>query len=119
MSVELTYARAAPATMWTSVGEREAAQAAAYTDRYFRDLITALVSSGVFDVEIDTVVHGDMEIVSVGAPRCTCAGSFVAEVAERAGVICTELELVRRCDRCGRERTVRFCCPRARRRRDV
>lgn len=118
-SVELTYARAAPETMWTDAGEREAAPAAAYTERYFRDLIDVLVASGVCDVTIEMVQYQDMEIVSVGAPRCGCGGRRAPQVHSAAGVICTELFLTRRCEQCGNDRTVRFCSPRVRKRRDV
>ncbi len=118
-SVELTYARAAPDTMWTDAGEHEAVPAAAYTDRYFRDLIDALVTSGGWDVAIELLQYQDMEIFSVGAPRCGCGGRRVSEVHSVGGVICTKLVLTRRCEQCGDERTVRFCSPRVRKRRDV
>lgn len=116
LGVELTYARCARDTMLTDCGERKAARLAAQTERLVLDLIESLRDELGWEVAVRTVPFRDLEIVAVMPRTCGCAGEAAITVSVAPSTKCTVLRLDQSCGGCGQTRTLRFCCPRVRRR---
>lgn len=116
LGVELTYARYAKDTMLTDAGESRAVVLAARTERLVLDLVESLRSELGWEVAVRTMPFQDLEIVAVVPRTCGCVDEVRCSLSTEPSLKCTMLRLDQTCGGCGRTRTLRFCCPRVRRR---
>jgi len=110
-TVELTYARCAPRSLYTAAGRRRAAVRGAQTEAYFRALFDALRDDGLADVQVGEVEHEGLTLV-VAAPACACGGALRRSVWEEPGMKCVRVHLRHECAACGEIHELVFCRPR-------
>ena len=111
-SVELTYARAAPHSLWSAAGRRVAAERAPQTRAFFLDLLDQLRCLGIADFHVESVPHGDLVLELVTPTACTCDGPVHRSITETPGMKCSEIRVTWTCVDCTAEEWIRFCRPR-------
>jgi len=124
LSRELTYALAAPRSMFTETGKKLAGEQAAKTIAFFDDLLHDLESWGIAAFERRTIVlEGDfrtrdgacmqrMEVTVVMPRACpNCAASLGLTHRRERGVKCERLIARFACASCGYARETSFCLP--------
>jgi len=112
VTVELTYARHAPTSLWSASGRRLARERAPATVQYFHDLLQQLRDDGLADFRIEEVMYDGL-VLDVAAPvACSCGGPLVRAVWQVAGIKCNEIHVEHACASCGDRVEIRFCRPR-------
>ena len=112
VTVELTYARHAPASLWSATGRALASKRAPQTIRYFHDLLQQLREDGLADIRV-TEVEFDGLVLDVAAPvACACGGALDRRLWQVAGIKCSEIHVEHTCADCGDQLDLRFCRPR-------
>ncbi|MGD0023316.1 MAG: HD domain-containing protein [Xanthobacteraceae bacterium] len=124
LSRELTYALAAPRSMFTETGKKLAGEQAAKTIAFFDDLLHDLESWGIAAFERRTIVlEGDfrtrdgacmqrMEVTVVMPRACpNCAASLGLTHLRGRGIKCEMLTARSACAACGYAREISFCLP--------
>ncbi len=123
-SRELTYALAAPRSMFTEAGRRLAMAQAAKTVAFFDSLLDDLESWGIASFERRTIVlqedvrtrDGDsvqnMEVMIVMPRYCpTCDAALGLTHRRGRGIKCEKLTACFACDDCGYAAETSFCLP--------
>ncbi len=123
-SRELTYALAAPGSMFTETGKRLAREQTAKTITFFDDLLADLESWGIasFDRHAITLVEDfrtrdglsvpRMEVAIVMPHACPdCEAPLALNHRRQRGVKCEELIALFSCAGCGHAREISFCLP--------
>ncbi len=124
LSRELTYALAAPRSMFTATGKRLATQQAAKSIAFFDDLLADLESWGIASFERRTILLEEdfrtrdgapldkMEVTIVMPRVCPDCGSALGLTHQRGrGVKCEKLTAVFTCGSCSYARATSFCLP--------
>ena len=124
LSRELTYALAAPRSMFTATGKKLAAEQAAKTIAFFGDLLDDLESWGIAAFERRTLILEEdfrtrdgasvqrMEVTIVMPRACPdCAASLGLTHRRERGVKCERLIARFACAGCGYARETSFCLP--------
>jgi HD superfamily phosphodiesterase len=124
LSRELTYALAAPRSMFTQTGKRLAAVQAAKSIRFFDDLLEDLERWGIAAFERRTIVleekfrtrDGDsvntMEVTLVLPRSCPeCEAPLALTHRRGRGLKCEKLTARFACPACGYSRETSFCLP--------
>ena len=124
LSRELTYALAAPRSMFTETGKRLACRQAAKTIAFFGDLLDDLASWGIASFERRTIVLEEdfrsrdgasvpkMEATIVMPVACPdCGASLELRHRRERGVKCERLIARYACAGCGYARQTSFCLP--------
>lgn len=124
LSRELTYALAAPRSMFTETGKTLAAKQAAKTIAFFDDLLGDLESWGIASFERRTILLEEdfrtrdgasmpsMEVTIVMPRACPhCKGSLPLTHWRGRGVKCEKLTARFACEGCGYARETSFCLP--------
>jgi putative nucleotidyltransferase with HDIG domain len=124
LSRELTYAAAAPRSMFTETGKKLATEQAAKSIAFFEDLLGALESWGIASFERRTIVLEEdfrtrdgasvprMEVALVVPRACPdCAAPLGLTHSRGRGVKCEKLTGRFACEDCGYAREVSFCLP--------
>ena len=112
ITVELTYARHAPQTLWSRAGRAMAARRAPQTRQFFLDLLDQLREDGLAELEVVQVDHDGLTLDLVVATACDCGTPFEREIWDVPGMKCSEIHVRHTCPSCGRSRELRFCRPR-------
>ncbi len=112
LTVELTYARHAEASMLTAAGRRWAARRAPQTQAFVRQLLDAWGEDGLGRYRVVAVEHAGLVLDVVQPERCSCGARVRREVTAIPGMKCTEIHLTLSCDACGPLHRLRFCRPR-------
>jgi len=123
-SRELTYALAAPRSMFTETGKKLAGEQAAKTIGFFDALLDDLESWGIASFERHTIILEEdfrtrdgasmqrMEVTIVMPRACPdCDASLGLTHLRRRGVKCEKLTVRFACSRCGYAREAAFCLP--------
>ena len=123
-SRELTYALAAPRSMFTETGKKLAGAHAAKTVGYFGALLDDLANWGIASFERRTIVLEEdfrsrdgasiqtMEVTIVMPRACPdCDGSLELSHVRGRGVKCEKLTARFACNGCGYARETSFCLP--------
>jgi HD superfamily phosphodiesterase len=123
-SRELTYALAAPQSMYTETGKKLAQRQGAKTVAFFDELLDDLESWGIASFDRHTIVleedfrtrNGDclqrMEVTIVTPRACPdCETSLGLSHWRGRGVKCEELTARFACEGCGYARETSFCLP--------
>jgi len=123
-SRELTYALAAPRSMFTETGKKLAGEHAAKTASFFDALLDDLENWGIASFERRTIVLEEdfctrdgvsiqsMEVTIVMPRACpNCAGSLGLSHVRGRGVKCEKLTARFACSGCGYARENSFCLP--------
>jgi HD superfamily phosphodiesterase len=116
LGVELTHARYAADMMLTDTGEARAVNLARQTEEQVLGLLESLRSELGWKVDVRPMAFQDLEIIAVVPRACGCDADARCELASEPSLKCTMLRIDQTCGGCGRSRTLRFCCPRVRRR---
>ncbi len=124
LSRELTYALAAPRSMFTETGKRLAGEKAAKTIAFFDDLLSDLEGWGIASFERRTIVLEEdfrtrdgaslqrMEVTIVMPRACPdCEASLGLSHLRERGVKCEKLTASIACGGCGYARETSFCLP--------
>lgn len=124
LSRELTYARAAPRSMFTETGRRLAGEQAAKTIAFFDDLLADLERWGIARFEPRTIVLEEdfrtrdgasvrsMEVTVVTPCACPdCGGPLGLSHRRDRGVKCERLTARFACEGCGYAGETSFCLP--------
>lgn len=124
LSRELTYARAAPRSMFTQTGKKLAAEKATKTVGFFDDLLHDLESWGIASFERRTILLEEdfrtrdgasiqrMEVTIVMPSACPdCETPLVLTHVRERGVKCEKLTARFACAGCGYIREISFCLP--------
>ncbi len=124
LSRELTYASAAPRSMFTETGRKFAAEQAAKTIAFFEDLLDDLESWGIASFERRTIILEEdfrtrdgaliqrMEVTIVMPSACPdCDASLGLTHLRERGVKCEKLTAHFACAGCGYARETSFCLP--------
>ena len=124
LSRELTYALAAPRSMFTQTGKRLAQEQAARSIAFFEGLLGDLESWGIAAFERRTIVLEEdfrsrdgasvprMEVTIVMPRACPdCAAPLALTHARGRGIKCEKLTARYACARCDYAREVSFCLP--------
>lgn len=124
LSRELTYARAAPRSMFTQAGKQLAARQAAKTIAFFDDLLDDLESWGIASFERRTIILEEdfrtrdgasmrsMDVTIVMPRTCPdCEASLGLKHMRKRGVKCEKLIASFACEDCGYARETSFCLP--------
>jgi HD superfamily phosphodiesterase len=124
LSRELTYALAAPRSMFTATGKKLAAEQAAKSIAFFDDLLRDLESWGIASFERRCIVLEEnfrtrdgasmqrMEVTIVMPRACPECEAPLALAHERGrGVKCEKLTARFACPGCGYARDISFCLP--------
>ena len=124
LSRELTYALAAPRSMFTETGKKLAGERAAKTIAFFDDLLDDLESWGIASFERRTIILEEdfrtrdgasmqrMEVTIVMPRACPdCEASFGLTHLREQGVKCERLTARFACGGCGYARETSFCLP--------
>jgi putative nucleotidyltransferase with HDIG domain len=124
LSRELTYALAAPRSMFTETGKKLATEHAAKTIAFFDDLLGDLERWGIASFERRTIVLEEglrtragasvprMEVTIVMPRTCPdCDGALGLTHARKRGVKCEKLIANFGCEACGYARETSFCLP--------
>ena len=112
ITVELTYARHAPRSLWSEAGRAHAARLAPQTIAFFHALIAQLRDHGIADLRIDTVDHDGILLDVVSPSTCTCGGSLTRRIGQVSGIKCHEIHVEHSCAVCSDAVEIRFCRPR-------
>jgi HD superfamily phosphodiesterase len=123
-SRELTYALAAPRSMFTETGKQLAGERAAKTIAFFDDLLGDLESWGIAAFERRTIILEEdfrtrdgaamarMEVTVVMPRGCPdCQASLGLTHLRGRGVKCEKLTVRFACEGCGYARETSFCLP--------
>jgi len=111
-TVELTYARHAPRSLWSAAGRALARQRAPRTIRYFRELLQQLRDDGLADIRVEEVTFDGL-LLDVAAPgSCSCGGALARKIWQVPGIKCSEIHVEHRCVDCKDRVEIRFCRPR-------
>ncbi len=124
LSRELTYALAAPRSMFTATGKKLAREHAAKSIAFFHGLLDDLESWGIAAFERRTIVLEEsfrtrdgasvqkMEVTIVMPRACPdCEGSLALTHRRGRGVKCEKLDARFACAGCGYAREISFCLP--------
>jgi len=124
LSRELTYALAAPRSMFTQTGKNLAAQQAAKTIAFFDDLLGDLENWGIASFERRTIILEEdfrtrdgesvskMEVTIVMPCACPdCDASLGLTHLRERGVKCEKLTARFVCAGCSYDREISFCLP--------
>jgi 5'-deoxynucleotidase YfbR-like HD superfamily hydrolase len=111
-TVELTYARHAPACMQTRAGRAWARQYAPQTTALLRSLLAQLRDYGAAEYTIEEIEHEGLVLEVVSPLGCDCGGRLQRTIWQEAGLKCTEIHLAHTCSACGDRHQLRFCRPR-------
>ena len=124
LSRELTYALAAPQSMFTETGRTLAAKQAPKTVAFFADLLNDLEMWGIGSFERRTIVLNEdfrtrdgalvpaMEVTIVMPRTCPdCAGPLPLTHRRGRGLKCEKLTARFACEACGYARETSFCLP--------
>jgi putative nucleotidyltransferase with HDIG domain len=124
LSREVTYALAAPRSMFTETGKKLAREQAAKTIAYFDDLLDNLERWGIASFERRTIVLEEdfrtrdgafmrkMDVTIIMPRACPqCEGSLGLTHLRERGVKCEKLKARFTCGSCGYARDTSFCLP--------
>jgi putative nucleotidyltransferase with HDIG domain len=124
LSRELTYALAAPRSMFTETGRKLATEHAAKTIAFFDELLADLERWGIASFERRTIALEEnfrtrdggsvsgMEVTIVMPRACPdCGGSLDLAHARKRGVKCEKLIATFSCEACGYASDTGFCLP--------
>jgi putative nucleotidyltransferase with HDIG domain len=111
-TVELTYARCAPRSLYTAAGRRRATHRGAQTEAFFRQLLDTLRDDGLHDLTIEEIDHQGLPLVVVTPPSCRCGGPLQRTIWESPGMKCTRVHLRHACKVCEQSHELAFCRPR-------
>ena len=124
LSREMTYALAAPRSMFTQTGKKLAAEQAAKTIAFFDDLLDDLESWGIESFERRTIILDEnfrtrdgesvprMEVTIVMPRACPdCDASLGLTHLRARGVKCEKLTARLACATCGYAHETSFCLP--------
>jgi putative nucleotidyltransferase with HDIG domain len=124
LSRELTYAQAAPRSMFTQTGKTLASEQSAKTIAFFDDLLGDLERWGIACFERHTVVLEEnfrtrdgvsvprLEVTVVTPRACPdCEGALVLSHQRSRGVKCEKLTARYSCESCGYGGDTSFCLP--------
>jgi hypothetical protein len=111
-SIELTYARVAPRSLWSAAGRRVAAVRGPQTRAFFHDLLEQLRDQGIADFHVQQVPHGGLVLELVTPGACACGAPMQRTISETPGMKCSEIRVTYTCAACAAEERVRFCRPR-------
>jgi hypothetical protein len=124
LSRELTYALAAPRSMFTQTGRKLAAEQSAKTVAFFDDLLADLERWGVASFERRTIILEEdfrtrdgerlqrMEVTIVMPRACPdCGRPLGLSHARERGLKCEKLTARFACAGCGYAREISFCLP--------
>jgi HD superfamily phosphodiesterase len=124
LSRELTYAQAAPRSMFTETGRKLAGAQAAKTVAFFDDLLDELESWGIASFERRTIVLEEdfrtrdgaslknIEVIIVMPRACPdCGGALGLTHRRGRGVKCEKLTARIACGDCGHADEISFCLP--------
>ena len=124
LSRELTYARAAPQSMFTATGRQFALQQATRTTTFFDDLLSDLEGWGIAAFERRAIILEEdfrtrdgasvpsMEVTIVMPRACPdCAAALGLTHWRGRGIKCEKLTARFACDNCDYAREVSFCLP--------
>jgi len=112
LTVELTYARHAPQSMYTRPGREWARRRAQESIGFVTGLLTALREDGLYDFRIQPVDFEGLTLDVVAPAACTCGAPLARRIWQTAGMKCTEIHLEHACTACQERSEVRFCRPR-------
>ena len=111
-TVELTYARHAPACLTTKTGREIARKRAPKTIAFFQELLDSLREEGLFDFRINEVIFNKLSLDVVTPAACNCGEQFSLKISEVPGIKCSEIHLMHICQSCQTKHQLRFCRPR-------
>ncbi len=124
LSRELTYALAAPRSMFTETGKKIAREQAAKSIAFFEDLLKDLERWGIASFERRTIILEEdfrsrdgaqlqsMEVTIVMPRACPdCEASLALTHVRERGVKCEQLTARFACADCGHARGFAFCLP--------
>jgi HD superfamily phosphodiesterase len=124
LSRELTYALAAPRSMFTETGKKLASEQSAKTIAFFDDLLDDLESWGIASFERRTIILEEdfrtrdgvsmpsLEVTIVMPSACPdCEASLGLTHLRERGVKCEKLTARFACEGCGYARETSFCLP--------
>jgi putative nucleotidyltransferase with HDIG domain len=111
-TVELTYARHAPACMMTETGRRWAARRAPETERFLRSLLDQMHEDGLAEVTVEEVEFDGLLLIVAASAACACGGALDRKIWQVPGLKCSEIHLSHTCGACGERHEVKFCRPR-------
>lgn len=112
LTVELTYARHAAASMRTAAGRRLAEALAPQTEAFFVSLLEHMRRVGLAEVTLEEVDFDGLALVVAAPAACPCGGSLTRRLFQVPGLKCSEVHLAHDCAACGAQREVKFCRPR-------
>jgi uncharacterized protein len=112
LTVELTYARHAPACMHTATGRTWAQRRARESEQILMALLEQLREDGIAETTVDEVGLDGLLLVVAAPVACSCGGALSRELWQEPGLKCTEIHLAHTCRSCGDRHQVRFCRPR-------
>jgi uncharacterized protein len=112
LTIELTYARHAEASMLTAAGRRWAARRAPQTVAFVHELLAALREDGLGRFVVVEVEHAGLVLDVVQPASCPCGEPLRREIESIPGMKCTEIHVTLSCSTCGPLHRLRFCRPR-------
>ena len=112
VTVELTYARHAPRSLWSAAGRELARKRGPQTIRYFHDLLQQLREDGLADIRVEEVTFEGLQLDVATPSTCVCGGSQTRRIWQVAGMKCSEIHVEHACTTCEERVEIRFCRPR-------
>jgi HD superfamily phosphodiesterase len=112
LTVELTYARHAPRSLFTESGRSLARARAPATIRFIKDMLHTLREDGLYDFGVEEIVFNGLTLDLVSPAACECGGKLQHRVWEVPGIKCSEIHLKHTCETCGNSHELKFCRPR-------
>ncbi|MHC4945860.1 MAG: HD domain-containing protein [Planctomycetota bacterium] len=112
LTVELTYARHAPQSMFTESGRQMARARAPATISFIHDLLDTLRDDGLYDFHVEEVRFEGLLIDVVTPASCSCGSKLERTIWKVPGLKCIEIHLRHACAACGESLELRFCEPR-------
>jgi len=110
-SVELTYARHAPATLKTATGRALARERSARTRRFYSELIEEWKQLGLGAFTILEEEIAGIDCLFLVPSSCSCGGELTVESDIQDAVKCRSAVVAYRCADCGVQTAFSFCMP--------
>ena len=112
-SRELTYANAAPRTLFTKAGRNLAVERSKATINFFKDLLEDLRVYGLGRYFLrEHTIRDDVKVMLVIPETCTeCSGHYIIDIATEEGLKCEKLKAEYTCSKCNVTHALEFCLP--------